>query len=86
MAAVSNMITFGLLYIRPFQWWIKTKACGWTGGRKWRKGGKCGEIHWVMTMKKNWIIRKYGIIKRRKIAAWMMDLMVILTLYLKGCA
>ncbi|KAL0199681.1 hypothetical protein M9458_002868, partial [Cirrhinus mrigala] len=25
MAAASNMIPFGLLYIRPLQWWLKTK-------------------------------------------------------------
>lgn len=25
MAAASNMIPFGLLYMRPQQWWLKTK-------------------------------------------------------------
>ncbi|KAL0169003.1 hypothetical protein M9458_037225, partial [Cirrhinus mrigala] len=26
MAAVSNVITFGLLYMRPLQWWLRTKG------------------------------------------------------------
>ncbi len=26
MAAVSNVIPFGLLYMRPLQWWLKTKG------------------------------------------------------------
>ncbi|KAL0170481.1 hypothetical protein M9458_035077, partial [Cirrhinus mrigala] len=26
MAAVSNVITYGLLYMRPLQWWLKTKG------------------------------------------------------------
>ncbi len=25
MAAASNVVTFGLLYMRPLQWWLKTK-------------------------------------------------------------
>ncbi len=25
MAAASNVVTFGLLYVRPLQWWLKTK-------------------------------------------------------------
>ncbi|KAL0173096.1 hypothetical protein M9458_033407, partial [Cirrhinus mrigala] len=25
MAAVSNVIPFGLLYMRPLQWWLRTK-------------------------------------------------------------
>ncbi len=26
MAAASNMIPFGLLYMRPLQWWLRTKG------------------------------------------------------------
>ncbi len=26
MSAASNVITFGLLYMRPLQWWLKTKG------------------------------------------------------------
>ncbi len=26
MAAASNVITFGLLYMRPLQWWLRTKG------------------------------------------------------------
>ncbi|KAL0190945.1 hypothetical protein M9458_013643, partial [Cirrhinus mrigala] len=31
MAAVSNVIPFGLLYMRPLQWWLKTESssCSW---------------------------------------------------------
>ncbi len=28
MAAASNVIPFGLLYMRPLQWWLETKARG----------------------------------------------------------
>ena len=26
MAVASNVITFGLLYMRPLQWWLRTKG------------------------------------------------------------
>ncbi len=26
MAAASNAVTFALLYMRPLQWWLKTKG------------------------------------------------------------
>ncbi len=56
MAAVSNVIPFGLLYMRPLQWWLRTKgfspegqpilhdqchAARLTGLRRGRNHGSC---------------------------------------------
>ncbi len=35
MAAVSNVIPFGLLYMRPLQWWLKTKGFYLRGNPLW---------------------------------------------------
>ncbi len=48
MAAASNMIPFGLLYMRPLQWWLRTKGFSPKGNKM-----KCAIQHTVDLINNN---------------------------------
>ncbi len=85
MAAASNVIPFGLLYMRHLQWWLRTKGFSLRGNpfRMIKVKRRC--LHAMVMWKKPWFLSQgpvLGASCRRKMLTWHTNHLEILAVFL----